>query len=67
MTRKELREIQESYKDLAASCLNSSYSKAEIVGICKQLATETSYNHHERGQRLWAFFQALEDVEYGNA
>ena len=64
MTRKELREVQESYRDLAKSCLASEYRYTEIAGICRHLATEMSYNHHERGQRLWAFFQALEEVQH---
>lgn len=64
MTRKELREVQESYRDLAKSCLESEYRYAEITGICRRLATEMCYNHHERGQRLWAFFQALAEEEH---
>ena len=32
-----------------------------IVYFCDTLAHEMCYNHHERGQRLWAFFQAPEE------
>ena len=63
MTRRELHEVQESYRDLAKSCLASEFRYAEITGICKRIATEMCYNHHERGQRIWAFFQALEAEE----
>lgn len=62
MTRKELLEVKESYKDLARSCTGE-YRCAEIVGVCRSIAREMCYTHHERGQRLWAFFQALEEVE----
>ena len=59
MTRKELREIQESYRELARECLASGAASAQITGVCRCIANEMCYNHHERGQRLWAFFQAL--------
>lgn len=61
MTRKELRNVQESYRDLARECLDSSAPYQQIVGVCKSLANEMCYGNHERGQRLWAFFQALEE------
>ena len=60
MTKKELRAVQESYRVLARSCLRSDAPYAQITGVCRSLANEMCYNHHERGQRLWAFFQALE-------
>ena len=63
MTRKELREVQESYRSLAQECLKSDTPYAFITGVCRNLANEACYNHHERGQRLWAFFQALDDEE----
>ena len=62
MTQKELLRIKESYKELARKCLASDAPYPQITGICKSLANEMYYNHHERGQRLWAFFQALEEV-----
>lgn len=63
MTRKELREVQEGYRELARECLASDTTCAQITGICHSLANEMCYNHHERGQRLWAFFQALEQEQ----
>lgn len=66
MTRKELRAVQESYRILARECLKSEATYAQITGVCRSLANEMCYNHHERGQRLWAFFQALEqEMERG--
>lgn len=66
MTKKELRAVQESYRVLARSCLTSDAPYAQITGVCQSLANEMYYNHHERGQRLWAFFQALEqEMERG--
>lgn len=62
MTRKELAEVKENYKELARSCLTSDNPCAQIVGVCKGISLEACYNHHERGQRLWAFFNALEEV-----
>ena len=66
MTRKELQETRESYRDLAAACLETGNPYAMVTGVCKKLANEMCYNHHERGQRLWAFFQALKDAEDGH-
>ena len=63
MTRKELHEVQESYRSLAKDILSSSMPGAQIAGVCRNLANEACYNHHERGQRLWAFFQALKEEE----
>lgn len=66
MTRKELRAVQESYRIVARECLNSKATYTNIIGVCQSLANEMCYNHHERGQRLWAFFQALEqEMERG--
>ena len=62
MTQKELLKVKESYKELAQSCLTSEAPYPQIVGVCRALASEENYNHHERGQRIWAFFQALEEV-----
>lgn len=62
MTRKELQQIQESYREIAQECAASDKPYARIVGICNAIAVEPCYNHHERGQRLWAFFKALEKV-----
>ena len=63
MTRKELQEVRESYRDLARECLRSDSPCAILTGVCRSIANEPCYNHHERGQRLWAFFQALDDEE----
>ena len=61
MTRKELQKVKESYKELAQSVLASDSPYAQIVGVCGEIALEECYNHHERGQRIWAFFTALEE------
>lgn len=66
MTRKELLETKESYKDLARECTASEAQSAMIAGICGSIAREGCYNHHERGQHLWAFFQALKEVQEEN-
>ena len=60
MTRKELQETVEWYRPIAKSCRDLKYRDAKIADVCYDIATEACYNHHERGQRLWAFFQALE-------
>lgn len=64
MTRKELRETQESYRNLAREILASDMPSAQITGVCRSIANEACYNHHERGQHLWAFFQALAEEEH---
>lgn len=61
MTRKELQHVKEAYRTTAKECQNNENPCAAIVGICKDIATEDRFGHHERGQRLWAFFQALEE------
>ena len=35
------------------------------VDFCQNLATEMCYNHHQRGQRLRAFFEAFKEAEEG--
>lgn len=62
MTKKELQQTVDQYKTLATDLLANQNPYAAIVGVCGAIATEPCYNHHERGQRLWAFFQALEEV-----
>ena len=62
MTAKELLQVRLQYKDLARECLQSESPYAQITGICRAISTEMCYNHHERGQRIWAFFSALEEV-----
>lgn len=61
MTRKELLEVKESYRALARECASSDSPYTMITGICGGIAQEECYNHHERGQRLWAFFQTLNE------
>lgn len=61
MRRKELQEIKESYRAIAQEIIHSEDAYPVIAGICKTIALEPCYNHHERGQRLWAFFAALEE------
>ena len=64
MTRKELKEVQAEYRKQIKVVLESPVDTSNwIVGFCLDLADEMCYNHHERGQRLWAFSQALKEVE----
>lgn len=63
MTKKELLKTKEQYKKWALVCSKSDAKDQLIAHTCKDLANETCYTHHERGQRLWAFFQALKEVE----
>ena len=63
MTRKELQNTLESYRPLAIECLQSDNPNAAILGICGGIALEACYNHHERGQHIWAFFMALKEVD----
>ena len=64
MTRKELREVQEEYRRQIKAMMESPQDTHNwIVGFCLGLADEMCYNHHERGQRLWAFSQALKELE----
>lgn len=65
MTRKELQKTKESYRNAAKECIASDKPYAAITGICSAIALEPCYNHHERGQRLWAFFSALEEENHG--
>ena len=62
MTAKELLQVRLQYKELARECQQSETPYSSIVGVCGAIATEMCYNHHERGQRIWAFFSALEEV-----
>lgn len=61
MTRKELLELKDSYRELGREYITSDEPHSLIAGICGVIALEPCYNHHERGQRLWAFFTALEE------
>ena len=61
MTIKEFRELRAAYREEARACLDSEYSYACIVGICRSIAFNDCYNNHERGQRFRAFFEALMD------
>lgn len=64
MTKKELQEVKTEYRKQIKSVLLSTQDKPNwIVGFCLDLAEEMCYNHHERGQRLWAFSQALKEIE----
>lgn len=64
MTRKELPEVKESYRVLARECASSDAPYTMITGICGGIAQEECCNHHERGQRLRAFFQALKEESH---
>ena len=64
MTRKELKEVQADYRKQIKAVLESPQDTSNwVVGFCLDLADEMCYNHHERGQRLWAFPQALKEIE----
>lgn len=63
MTTKELAAAALGYCELARECNASDDPYAMITGICRAIAQEPCYNHHERGQRLWAFFWALDEVK----
>lgn len=63
MTRKELQDVQKSYKEMLLKRPNDIMIR---YGMIQYLAEEMCYTHHERGQRLWAFFQALKEIEGGN-
>ena len=66
MTRRELQEVKTDYKKQIKAVLDSTQDTPNwIVGFCLNLAEEMCYNHHERGQRLWAFSQALKELEEG--
>ena len=64
MTRKELKEVQADYRKQIKAVLESPQDTSNwVIGFCLDLAGEMCYNHHERGQRLWAFSQALKEIE----
>ena len=64
MTRKELQEVKNEYRKMIRAILDSKQDTPNwIVSFCLNLAEEMCYNHHERGQRLWAFSQALKEAE----
>lgn len=64
MTRKELQEVKKDYSRQIKAVLESPQDMTNwITGFCLTLADEMCYNHHERGQRLWAFSQALKEAE----
>ena len=68
MTRKELQEVKTDYRKQIKAALELPIDMPSwIVGFCLNLAEEMCYNHHERGQRLWAFSQALKELEEGEA
>lgn len=64
MTRKELQEVKQEYKKQIRTVLENPRQDTPnwIVGFCLSLADEMCYNHHERGQRLWAFSQTFYEV-----
>ena len=61
MTRKELQETKEDYRKAARKIIHSEGAHTLIAATCESIALEPCYNHHERGQRIWAFFTALEE------
>lgn len=65
MTRKKLLEAKEEYKEqIKKRCEvwdnNDLYLRIASMSIA--LADEMCYDHHERGQRLWAYVQALREL-----
>lgn len=67
MTKKELQEVKREYEQQIAAVYQSQISITNwITAFCLNLADEMCYNHHERGQRLWAFSQALKEIEAEN-
>ena len=64
MTRKELQKEKTEYQEMIKAVLNSTQDITNwTMSFCLNLADEMCYNHHERGQRLWAFSQALKEME----
>lgn len=64
MTKKELQKVKTEYQEMIKAVLNSTQDITNwIMSYCLNLADEMCYNHHERGQRLWAFSQALKEME----
>ena len=63
MTRKELQDVQKNYKEMLLKAPDNIMVR---YGMIQYLAEEMCYTHHERGQRLWAFFQALKEIEGGS-
>ena len=61
MTRKELQDTKLRYRRTARAIIHSEDAHTLIAATCESIALEPCYNHHERGQRLWAFFTALEE------
>ncbi len=65
MTRKELLETKEWYKEQIKK-RNEEWEEKDlclrIASMTIALADETCYNHYERGQRLWAYVQALREL-----
>ena len=52
MTRKELQEVKESYHTLARNICSDPETALAQIGVCRSIANEPCYNHHERGQRI---------------
>lgn len=65
MTKKDFEAAVLAYHDLARECIAVDNSSALIVGVCGGIAQEECYTDLMRGQRLRAFFQALDDVKNG--
>ena len=62
MTRKELQDTKLRYQRTARAIIHAEDAHTKIAAVCKDIALEPCYNHHERGQRIWAFFTALEEA-----
>lgn len=64
MTRKELVEVTAQYEEkIKEELAKGTDMEAFAIGFCTWLSDEMCYNHHERGQRLWAFFEAISNVK----
>ena len=60
MTQKALLELKKQYVEMLRS--KQDYLKEFLLCFCRQIAENTDLNHHERGQQLWALFQAEKEL-----
>lgn len=68
MTRKELQQCERDYKtQITEDGILKGEKYCKIAGVCEAIANESCYNHHERGQHLYAFFQAIKAIEEGDS
>lgn len=64
MTLKQLAQVKADYEAEIRAAVEANIDiNGYLAQFCLSLGTEMCYNHHERGQRLWAFSQALKELE----